>query len=368
MPPAKKKGRGKGASNSSLMDSSVVGINNSTKKTRARKTATAPSVQDDVMVGLLNSISDQMSMMNDRVSDMEARMQQQDDTIVSSPVAQAVPPKRTTKRHQLSSPDDISAEVGRKVAKRLRSVSMRESISSGVGSSSDEDDTSFTSTPQKKKGKPKKSGRLRNAESDVKVTVQWPHEVIYTSEGSPTDYDQLSIPQFVRGFTIIMMRAKPAITALMGDVLAEIMEDAETYAWARVRAAHGVFLQRIEAGQSDWSDESARAKIRRTFVWNYVKSSTFRSKTSPNKSHPSSFKPTTTQPTTFQPKIMAKPGTKACTAYNKATCSNPEDHPDREHICSYCLVKEKRSCTHPQICCLRQQRDLAALNGKQGGQ
>ena len=58
------------------------------------------------------------------------------------------------------------------------------------------------------------------------ISSLWPHEVVYNNDESPTEFDTLSMPQFVQGFTILTRRAKPSIAKSMTLVLGEMMEDA----------------------------------------------------------------------------------------------------------------------------------------------
>ena len=53
-------------------------------------------------------------------------------------------------------------------------------------------------------GKNLKSGMQRTGASTIIHKVTWPHEVVYTSEGKPTSYQELTIPRFVQGFLIVM--------------------------------------------------------------------------------------------------------------------------------------------------------------------
>ena len=46
------------------------------------------------------------------------------------------------------------------------------------------------------------TGNLRTADSTVLRGVTWPHEVMFTAEGKPAVYGELSVMAFMRGYSI----------------------------------------------------------------------------------------------------------------------------------------------------------------------
>ena len=65
--------------------------------------------------------------------------------------------------------------------------------------------------------------------------VTWPHEVVYTSEGKPASYQELTIPLFVQGFLIVMEIEEGPVKQLMSTHLQDLMSDAQWYGWDKVR-------------------------------------------------------------------------------------------------------------------------------------
>ena len=63
--------------------------------------------------------------------------------------------------------------------------------------------------------------------TEIKVT--WPHKVVFTSAGKPASYQDISIPQFVHEYMIIMEDEEVAINERMASHLKEQMSDAELY-------------------------------------------------------------------------------------------------------------------------------------------
>ena len=56
-----------------------------------------------------------------------------------------------------------------------------------------------------------------------------PHELIFTPEGQPTTYENLSAMAFVNGYLIIMSLQKDALRIKMATHFQEMMEDGETF-------------------------------------------------------------------------------------------------------------------------------------------
>ena len=59
--------------------------------------------------------------------------------------------------------------------------------------------------------------------------ITWPHEGIYSEDGKPAAYDELSIPLFVQGYFIVMKGEEEAIRARLAIHLEELMSDAEEH-------------------------------------------------------------------------------------------------------------------------------------------
>ena len=52
---------------------------------------------------------------------------------------------------------------------------------------------------------------------------------------------------------------------------------------------------------------------------------------------------------------LAKPGTKACSAFNKVGCTQQVEHTADLHICTFCLSSVNHQCAHPERFCRRKQ-------------
>jgi hypothetical protein len=216
--------------------------------------------------------------------------------------------------------------------------------------------------PKKKKFK---SGRLRTANSRVKIVTTWPHEVVYDTNNYAAEFDLISLPLFVKGFAkVTCTKDLHNVTARLA-VLEEVMEDAETHPWELVRSAHCVFLQQVETGTITWEDDAARQAIRRAHI--HIPALASASATTSRKSRPPTRKVKSPRATfEYNPpgKVMAKAGDKVCADYNGKGCNKLKQHPERLHACQYCFTNESRICRHPLRMCKRKVLDEAAdLNG-----
>ena len=59
--------------------------------------------------------------------------------------------------------------------------------------------------------------------------VTWPHEVVYTSDGKPDAYQDISVPLFVQGYLITMDSQDSSTKHRMAEHLKNLMSDAEMY-------------------------------------------------------------------------------------------------------------------------------------------
>ena len=109
------------------------------------------------------------------------------------------------KRPETSLPDGIAEAIRQKVATRKSKLGLQESESSNQNEETDtvEEQDNIPTPLKDSKGKRRiKSGRARNANSSIKYKFRWPHEVVYNKDGSPAEFDTLSVPQFIRGYTM----------------------------------------------------------------------------------------------------------------------------------------------------------------------
>ena len=99
---------------------------------------------------------------------------------------------------------------------------------------------------------------LRSANANVRITTTWPHKVVYDKSNKAAKFSNLTMQQFVHGYTKVSNRCSLDEIKVRNEVLEEIMEDADRYAWDLVRSAHKIFLQQVETGRLSWHDTSAR--------------------------------------------------------------------------------------------------------------
>ncbi len=291
--------------------------------------------QDSEVLASLKGLADRMAQLEVQISQRS--------------VPPSVVSKSSRRRHQSPPHDtsDIDENIRARVNSRLKSLH-----NTFASTSSDEHDSDESAPNMLKQGK--KSGRSRIANFHVKINIIWPHEFIYDDQGNPAKFDDLSIPQFVNGFLLMIGEAKPTIAPHMTAILQEAMEDAQRHPWQSVRACVAIFLQQIEMGRAKWSDDGTRIQLRRTHIWNALQKS-------------SQQKSTVSLRRDDGPRrsFDAKPDTKVCFKYNSDACQTAHEHPDRLHICAFCLKKENKMFRHPQKLCRRQARNL---NESSGGQ
>ena len=72
-----------------------------------------------------------------------------------------------------------------------------------------------------------KSGMYRAGATSVINTLTWPHDVIYTSDGKPPYYQDISVPQFAYGYLIVMDTKEADIKVKMSSHLKDLMSDAQ---------------------------------------------------------------------------------------------------------------------------------------------
>ena len=77
--------------------------------------------------------------------------------------------------------------------------------------------------------------------------VAWLHEVVYTAAGKPASYQDISIPQSVHGYMIIMEGEEVAIKERLVSHI-KFMSDAKLYSW-ECRAFHGIWLNQLQQGR-----------------------------------------------------------------------------------------------------------------------
>ena len=89
----------------------------------------------------------------------------------------------------------------------------------------------------------------RTGASTVLNNITWPHEVVYSLAGKPASYQDMSVPQFVYEYLLVMDREEADIRVKMAPHLKGLMSDAQLYGWDRTRAFHVVLLNQPEKGR-----------------------------------------------------------------------------------------------------------------------
>ena len=112
-----------------------------------------------------------------------------------------------------------------------------------------------------------KSGKIRTTDSMVIRRVVWPHEMVYTMEGQPPVYSDMSIALFMNGYLTVLTAEAEDNKPFFLQRLQELMEDSEIYNWRAVCDYHTAWLQQIELGHASWRDSDKKTKLRRTLVW-----------------------------------------------------------------------------------------------------
>ena len=142
-------------------------------------------------------------------------------------------------------------------------------------------------------------------------------------------YDELTIPEFVLGYTQAARKETKSTQKHMRDHLEEMMEDAMDFQWTNVRHANGVWLNTLEQGLATWSDRKERKRIRAKFA----------------------------QTGEIARGELEKSYKRYCYPYQMGTCSHKADHDTPRgkvhHICANCWRISGIAETHPDTECTK---------------
>ena len=172
-----------------------------------------------------------------------------------------------------------------------------------------------------------KTKSKRGGGTDVVVTkkVTWPqHSILSGTTKQRVTYDQLSLVQFVQGFTCnIIDESNEKIRERMLWYLNDLMEDAADFGWSSAKASHAVLLCEMERGTVDWLNTQCIDCIRRTHAQKYSNRQNWGR--------------------TYKHK---RPW--FCKLYQQGQCTHVKDHEmggkTHKHVCSFCL---SQGCTLP---------------------
>ena len=177
-----------------------------------------------------------------------------------------------------------------------------------------------------------KSKRGGNIEVIVKNRVSWPHEhILGDMSKQRVTYDQLSLTQFVQGFTKNMLEEQNEhCRENMLQYLSDLMEDASDFTWVNAKAAHAVLLCQMERGELTWYDTEKINRVRRVHAQKHTNKKSGWGKN----------------------EAQRRPW--FCKAYQSGHCQYQKDHETngklQKHICSFCL-NQGRFLSHPQKDC-----------------
>ena len=219
-------------------------------------------------------IMERLSSMMDKFSDLERRLDQQENKgstslpLLSQPSAHSCP-RRASLSHShhtgqasyracsLPSLEHLkhNSRVQAEVDKRLRHYK---------DMARDED----IGTSNKLK-----SGRYRLGDQKVKKHVYWPHEFCAVGDNLkiPT-YKDINVYQWIQGFSrCILEESDPHVRTHMLQYQGHLMQDALELNWATAKRAHAAVLTEIERGHATWGDLTQIDRIRQRFTQRALK-------------------------------------------------------------------------------------------------
>ena len=182
-----------------------------------------------------------------------------------------------------------------------------------------------------------KSKRGGSVDMVVCKRVAWPQDSILAgATKQQVSYDQLTLVQFVQGFTRNILDERNAETReRMLWYLNELMEDVSDFSWGSAKAAHAVLLCEMERGTVDWHDTHRIDRIRRAHAQKHTGKQNWGRN--------------------FESK---KPW--FCKAYQQGQCTFARDHESggkmQKHICSFCLM-QGRTLAHPEKDCVHARKN-----------
>ena len=207
--------------------------------------------------------------------------------------------------------------------------------------------------------KGKRSGRNKTVHDVIVKDVVWPHyHVQRTCTEKPVTFDDLTLPEFVNGTlkAVMATESMSPMAKIQLNHLAELMGDAEDFAWPTLRQYHGVILQDLEMGRYSWEDQEtfSRKKVK------HVSRAEAAARRPRHHSQPSSFsaRPMSTSSSQVQSNV-----TQVCKAYNLGECNAPSPHSSSEglvrHCCAFCKKNVQRYLGHTEKSCRRKSENMS---------
>ena len=238
--------------------------------------------------------------------------------------------KTRTPESQLSASDDdpdIATATSLQKNKTLTSKLRERLAQLRLGDTTDESEEEQCKSTTKKG---KKSGRARTVQDIVVKDIDWPHFYVYRgSDRKPASYEDLSIPEFVYGYTTQMTEEKDGtIKEKMAVHLNMLMRDAIDFTWQNVRNFHGVFLAHLEMKRLTWHEDASIQNLRASYVLNVPHGTT----------------PQRNDRDASEKRYM-------CTTYQDRKCAHDQGHKTargfQHHACAHCFQATGHTYPHP---------------------
>ena len=247
--------------------------------------------------------------------------------------------------------DDLRKEetLQDRVAQRLAQLNVEDDSSSDGTDGQDEESDDSKRASRRSTGKSLRSEKTVKPTSKVVRPQLWPHsELDVAAYSNDVTYDQLTLEEFVAGYTTILHSCKLATTEKQAREahLIHLMFLAMTYEWQAVLAYHGAVLLEIERGHSVWGDSFHNLDT--GILQGHFTSSGNSLRSSASKD--------------LRPVLF-------CRDHQLGTCHFPSDHSGSlrgevsflRHICATCWVHERKKRAHrenSEQCPLRQTSEV----------
>ena len=194
------------------------------------------------------------------------------------------------------------------------------------------------------KGKAR-SGREKTASDLVDVDVErfWPHLQVRGEQGMPLNYEDLTFPQFVQGYTqIIKDTTDPKLKLILLDHLQELAADVDAFPWEWVRGYHAAVLSAMERKRLTWYTPGLIQKLRnQELVMRSARQAAAQNAQS-STTHP---------PHPQQYRGSKKQDIQVCMPYQQGQCTHNRDHHGFKHCCNYCWVNDGNKFSHTEAAC-----------------
>ena len=164
------------------------------------------------------------------------------------------------------------------------------------------------------------------------------------ADGQQATYQDLSVVAFVKEYVLVMHIVIIKVTKIKEQMslhvyLVHLMEDTDSFDWKMVQPFHGTWFNQLEQDRCMWSDVEEKLKMKRSLMWHAAmvnRSSSVTSLAGTGMMPASNFRACN---------APAKPGTKACEAFNTGHCFEWHEHPkiSRQYICTFCLSSINRA-------------------------